>query len=60
MGQILNYSDFYCGECKYFVELWDNRKNEARFWCDKHNKRIKEQDPGCRLFQIGVEEGDQE
>lgn len=55
MDEVLNYYDFYCGECKYFVELWDNRKKEPRFWCDKLNMRVQEQDPGCQSFKIGVE-----
>ena len=59
MGKVLNYYDFYCGECKYYLELWDKRKDCTRGWCDRNIKRVKEEDPGCPAFEIGLE-GDED
>ena len=53
-----NHSDFFCEECRYCTELWDRRKDEARYQCDKHNKRVGEHDPGCPEFDLM--EGDED
>jgi len=52
-----NYEDFYCGECRFFAELYDKRRNEIKEWCNLHNNRVEYENSGCPAFAL--EEGDE-
>ena len=54
-----NYEDFYCGECKYYAELYDRRKDDIKEWCNMHNHKVEFDDKGSPGFKL-IWEGEDE
>ena len=50
-----NHEDFYCGECLFFSELYDKRRNTTREWCIKFNHRAEYENAGCPGFELDEE-----
>ena len=51
-----NHEDFYCSECKHSTLLYDRRKDEDVYLCERFGRRVKEEDPGCEKFELDDEE----
>ena len=56
-----NYADFYCGECEYYDELYDRRRDDTKTWCNVHNNRVSYDNRGCAAFKLSQEwEGEED